>query len=65
MSPTFQNVFLEVVDAVQHPRPAAAAARLISGTTVSLVDRVAAGTFSARLFSRLSVIQLVMRQRPQ
>ena len=33
--------------------------RLISGTTVSLLDRVAAGTFSAQLFYRLNVIHVM------
>ena len=32
--------------------------RLISGTTVSLLDRVATGTFSARLFYRLNIIHV-------
>jgi DNA-binding NtrC family response regulator len=38
-----------------------AAVRLMSGTTVSLRDRVAARTFSARLFYRLNVIHLMAR----
>jgi transcriptional regulator of acetoin/glycerol metabolism len=33
--------------------------RLISGTTTSLLDRVAAGTFSERLFYRLNIIHLL------
>ena len=35
-------------------------ARLISGTTVSLLERVAAGTFSERLFYRLNIIHLMV-----
>jgi DNA-binding NtrC family response regulator len=35
------------------------AARLITGTTVSLIDRVRAGTFSDRLFYQLNLIHLV------
>jgi DNA-binding NtrC family response regulator len=35
--------------------------RLIFGTTVSLLDRVTAGTFSDRLFYRLNVIHLTAR----
>ena len=62
MSPTFQSVFLDVVDDIQHARRPAVAARLISGTTVSLIDRVSAGTFSERLFHRLNVIHLVLRK---
>ena len=38
--------------------------RLISGTTVSLLDRVAAGTFSARLFYRLNIIHLIAGDSP-
>jgi two-component system response regulator PilR (NtrC family) len=34
-------------------------ARLIAGTTVSLLDRVAAGTFSERLFYRLNTIHFM------
>jgi DNA-binding NtrC family response regulator len=36
-----------------------AAARLVSGSTVSLLQRVLAGTFSAQLFYRLNVIHVV------
>lgn len=35
------------------------AARLIFGTTVSLLDRIAAGTFSEELFYRLNIIHLM------
>ena len=41
-------------------RPASAEVRLISGTTVSLLDRVAAGSFSEQLFYRLNVIHLMV-----
>src|SRR4029078_7961200 len=34
--------------------------RLISGTTVSLLDRIAAGTFSEQLFYRLNIIHLTV-----
>jgi DNA-binding NtrC family response regulator len=40
-------------------RQRAGAARLITGTTVSLLDRTTAGTFSARLLYQLNVIHLV------
>jgi len=38
--------------------------RLISGTTVSLLDRFAAGTFSEQLFYRLNIIHLMACDRP-
>ncbi len=63
MSPAFQNVFLDLIDDLQRARTPSTAARLISGTTVSLFDRVKAGTFSERLFYRLNLIHLVVRDR--
>ena len=41
-----------------------AAVRLISGTTVSLLDRIAAGTFSEQLFYRLNIVHLVAWDGP-
>ena len=63
MSPEFQNVFVEMIDDLQRAKTPSTAARLISGTTVSLVDRVNAGTFSERLFYRLNFIHLVVSDR--
>jgi DNA-binding NtrC family response regulator len=37
--------------------------RLISGTTVSLLDRIADGTFSEQLFYRLNIIHLAVGRR--
>jgi DNA-binding NtrC family response regulator len=59
MSPEFQNVFVEMIDDLQRAKTPSTAARLISGTTVSLIDRVKAGTFTERLFYRLNFIHLV------
>ena len=56
-----QGVLIDVFDALQHARAPVAAVRFISGTTVSLVDRVVAGTFSEKLFYRLNVIHLVVQ----
>jgi DNA-binding NtrC family response regulator len=50
------DVFAELEFARASSRPV----RLMSGTTVSLLDRVASGTFSDRLFYRLNTIHLVV-----
>jgi DNA-binding NtrC family response regulator len=55
-----QSVLIELLDERQRAR-VPAPARVISGTTVSLVDRIAAGTFSEQLFYRLNLIHLVSR----
>jgi two-component system, NtrC family, response regulator AtoC len=62
--PLVQNVLLELLDRLESARHPSAAVRLISGTTVSLLDRVAAGTFSDRLFYRLNIIHLMPGDRP-
>ena len=54
-----QNVLLELLDRLELARRPSAAVRLITGTTVSLLDRVTAGTFSDRLFYRLNIIHLM------
>ena len=58
MSPAFQDLFVDLIDD-QRSNPPATSPRLISGTTVSLLERVENGTFSERLFYRLNVIHLV------
>ncbi len=61
--PLVHDVLLEWLDSFESaPHPAAV--RLISGTTVSLLDRVTAGTFPDRLFYRLNIIHLVQGDRP-
>lgn len=54
-----QDAWIDLLAALESSRRPSAAVRLISGTTVSLLDRVAAGTFSERLFYRLNIIHLV------
>ena len=54
-----QTALIDLLAALESARRPSAAVRLISGTTVSLLDRVAAGTFSERLFYRLNIIHLV------
>ena len=55
-----QDALIDLLAGLQSTRTSSAAARLISGTTVSLLDRVAAGTFSQRLFYRLNILHLVV-----
>ena len=60
MPPVVQDVLVEVLAGLELSRRPAAPVRLISGTTESLLDRVAAGTFSERLFYRLNIIHLIV-----
>jgi DNA-binding NtrC family response regulator len=53
-----QDALIELLDELEWARGPAAGVRLISGTTVSLFDRVAAGAFSDRLFYRLNIIHV-------
>lgn len=54
-----QDTLIELLDGLEFTRGPSDAARLISGTTVSLLDRIAAGTFSDQLFYRLNIIHLM------
>jgi DNA-binding NtrC family response regulator len=58
-----QDALIELLAGLEAARRPSAAVRLISGTTVSLLDRVAAGTFSGRLFYRLNLIHLMAGAR--
>jgi DNA-binding NtrC family response regulator len=58
MPPVVQDALIELLDELEGASSRAAGVRLISGTTVSLLDRVAAGAFSDRLFYRLNIIHL-------
>ena len=53
-----QGLLVELLADLQSARAPSAAVRVISGTTVSLLDRIAAGTFSERLFYRLNLLHL-------
>ena len=57
--PAVQDMLLEVLAGLASTRRRSDAVRLISGTTISLLDRVHAGSFSERLFYRLNTIHLV------
>jgi DNA-binding NtrC family response regulator len=58
LPPVVQERFVELLRELECARAPAAAVRVIAGTTVSLLDHVAAGAFSERLFYRLNVIHL-------
>lgn len=60
MPASVQEVFIDVLAGLESARPPSTAVRLMSGTTVSLLDRIAAGTFSEQLFYRLNVIHLMV-----
>ena len=64
MPAAVQETLIDLLAGLESARSPSAAVRLISGTTVSLIDRVAAGTFSARLFYRLNIIHLVAGAGP-
>ena len=55
-----QDAMNDLLSGLESARMPSDAARLISGTTVSLLERVAAGTFSERLFYRLNIIHLMV-----
>lgn len=59
LSPMLQHAIADLIDDRRRTQTPTRTARLITGTTVSLANRVAAGTFSDRLFYRLNVIHLV------
>jgi len=58
MPESVQYMVVEVLADLEYERLPSAAIRLISGTSVSLLDRVAAGTFSERLFYRLNAVHV-------
>jgi DNA-binding NtrC family response regulator len=60
MPATVQDAMIDLLGGLESARVPSAMARLISGTTVSLLDRVAAGTFSEQLFYRLSIVHLMV-----
>jgi len=63
MPPIVQDVLVELLVDLQGARAPSDAVRVITATSVSLLDRVAAGTFSERLFYRLNLIHLVAPDR--
>jgi DNA-binding NtrC family response regulator len=58
MPASVQDTLVELLAELQRARGQSGAVRLITGTTVSLLDRIAAASFSAQLFYRLNVIHL-------
>jgi Transcriptional regulator containing PAS, AAA-type ATPase, and DNA-binding domains len=59
MPPSVQDALHALLDRLEFAHGTSAEVRLISGTTTSLFERVAAGTFSERLFYRLNIIHLL------
>ena len=59
MPSAVQEALIDELALLESARRPSAAVRWISGTTVSLIGRVAAGTFSERLFYRLNIIHLM------
>ena len=64
MPASVQDTLIELLAGLEFTRSPADAVRLVSGTTVSLLDRIAAGTFSDRLFYRLNIIHLMAGDGP-
>jgi DNA-binding NtrC family response regulator len=58
MPPAVQKALIDLLAAPEFAPGTCANVRLITGTTVSLVDRVVAGDFSDRLFYRLNIIHV-------
>ena len=56
-----QDRFIETLAQLQDARDPSVAVRLIAGTTVSVRERVADGAFSERLFYRLNVIHVSVK----
>lgn len=59
LPPTVQDLLIDLLADVESARAPAARARIVCGTTVSLLDRVRAGVFSEQLFYRLNIIHLI------
>ncbi len=59
MPSVVQDVLIELLAELEDARDVFAAVRVMSGTTVSLLDRVATNTFAERLFYRLNIIHLL------
>ena len=64
MPPTVQDALIALLAVLEVTHRPSVAVRLISGTTVSLLDRVAAGTFSEQLFYRLNIVHLIAHDGP-
>jgi DNA-binding NtrC family response regulator len=64
MPPFVQGRLIELLNELESARASAALVRLVAGTTVSLFDRTAGGTFSKQLFYRLNTLHLVERDVP-
>jgi DNA-binding NtrC family response regulator len=61
MPAAVQDLLIGLLEELERERDPSVAVRLIAGSTVSLLQRVLAETFSAQLFYRLNVIHVVAR----
>jgi len=59
MPAAVQRVLMELLEQLPRARAEVRRARLMAGTTVSVFDRVSAGTFSPELFYRLNAVHVV------
>ena len=64
MPATVQDTLIELLAGLEFTRKPSDGVRLIAGTTVSLLARIAAGTFSDQLFYRLNIIHLMAADGP-
>lgn len=64
MPPSVQDRLTATLAELRRARHPSAAVRLMAGTTTSLCDRIADGTFSEHLFYRLNIIHIVVRDAP-
>lgn len=64
MPPSVQDTLIALLTELGLARAASVGARMVTGTTASLLDCVASGTFSEQLFYRLNIIHLMQRDRP-
>ena len=60
LAPLVQERLLDTLQELESARAPAAAVRLVSATTVSLLDRLGSAKFCERLFYRLNIIHLTV-----
>jgi DNA-binding NtrC family response regulator len=60
MPPLVQEGFIDLLNELGSARDATAGVRLVAGTSVSLFECIAAGSFAQSLFYRLNIIHLTL-----
>jgi hypothetical protein len=61
MPPTVQDLLIDLLAELELVRAPSPTVRLMAGTTVSLLDRFAAGAFSEQLFYELNIIHIIAK----